>query len=461
MITLIKILDIKRTIYRQQVVIKKLLAVYPLTNLKFMFQREIIGFIILVLFLSCSNCSENIADNNKGEEPIVPLVGKTLPDWEEGYLDIHAINTGRGESTLYVFPDGTSLLADAAGSLLSSSAEIPPTPAKPNSTISSGQVIINYLQHFLEATGNDKLNYILISHFHPDHIGSYSTSLPLAPNGSFRIGGITEVGGEIPFETIIDRGYPDYDYPTDISATDLMSNYIEFINWAETSYNATAQQFEVGVSDQIVLRNNPLEYANFEIRNIVANGEVWTGNGAGSANTFPSTDELVAAGPNENIFSIGFHLSYGLFNYFAGGDLQYNGMSDYSWKDIETPVANVMTSVDLLKANHHGTANCNGSVFLNKLAPQAVIIHSWRDVQPNPETIGRMFEANVACKIFTTNMTDANKERLAVYMSRIQSTQGHIVVRVAPNGLTYTVYILEDTNEEYKVKKIFGPYQSS
>jgi glycerophosphoryl diester phosphodiesterase len=152
-------------------------------------------------------------------------------------------------------------------------------------------------------------------------------------------------------------------------------------------------------------------------------------------------------------------LTYGKFDYFAGGDLQFNDKSNYSWKDIETPVAKVVTAVDVMKANHHGTSNCNSDALLKKLVPQTVLIHTWRDVQPNPETVGRIYAANSDCKLFTTNMTDANKIRLSDYLSKFYSTQGHIVVRVAPQGLQYTIYVLDDSNEEYKVKERFGPYQ--
>src|SRR5262245_16960508 len=42
-----------------------------------------------------------------------PLVGQPLPRWTPGTLDIHQINTGRGNAALFVLPDGTSLLLDA------------------------------------------------------------------------------------------------------------------------------------------------------------------------------------------------------------------------------------------------------------------------------------------------------------------------------------------------------------
>ena len=40
-------------------------------------------------------------------------VGKALPAWEEGVLDIHAINTARGECTYIILPDGTTMVVDA------------------------------------------------------------------------------------------------------------------------------------------------------------------------------------------------------------------------------------------------------------------------------------------------------------------------------------------------------------
>ena len=40
------------------------------------------------------------------------------------------------------------------------------------------------------------------------------------------------------------------------------------------------------------------------------------------------------------------------------------------------------------------------------------------------------------------------------------STQGHVVIRVAPGGDRYWVLILEDDDQAYKVKAVHGPYQS-
>ena len=220
------------------------------------------------------------------------------------------------------------------------------------------------------------------------------------------------------------------------------------------------EQIDVGKTSQIVLRRNRSKYSNFQIRNIAGNGKVWSGNGDGFINTLPSPEELVAGDFNENILSIAFEISYGKFNYFCGGDLQYNDKSTHAWKDIETPISKVMNAVDAMKANHHATANCNGESLVNKLVPQTVIIQPWRDVHPNPETIGRFFAANSNCNIFSTNMTEANKARLGEQLPKIKSLQGHIVLRVEPGGSRYYVFILDDSNQDYRVKQVFGPYTS-
>ena len=47
------------------------------------------------------------------------LIGSPLPPWREGNFDIHHIDTGRGNSTLLVLPDGTTLMIDAGTAMVS------------------------------------------------------------------------------------------------------------------------------------------------------------------------------------------------------------------------------------------------------------------------------------------------------------------------------------------------------
>ena len=55
-------------------------------------------------------------------------VGQALPPWTPGTLDIHQINTGRGNSALLIFPDGTTMLVDAGWGGNPSPRGTPPRP---------------------------------------------------------------------------------------------------------------------------------------------------------------------------------------------------------------------------------------------------------------------------------------------------------------------------------------------
>src|SRR5262249_54345135 len=72
-------------------------------------------------------------------------VGDSLPAWTEGTLDIHQINTGKGNSALFILPDGTSLLVDAGwlGDERGRSAARG-VPQRPDATRNPGEWIARY-----------------------------------------------------------------------------------------------------------------------------------------------------------------------------------------------------------------------------------------------------------------------------------------------------------------------------
>src|SRR5690606_41021032 len=95
-------------------------------------------------------------------------VERTFPDWYECYLDVHHINTGKGESSFFIFPDGTTMLVDAG----SSSRVRPPRPnPQPNASRMPGEWISRYILHMMEGQQVKKIDYILLTHFHSDHMG--------------------------------------------------------------------------------------------------------------------------------------------------------------------------------------------------------------------------------------------------------------------------------------------------
>ena len=123
-------------------------------------------------------CAALLCGCNKGAGSF--RTGSTLPMWQEGWLDIHAINTGRGESFWFIFPDGTTMLLDASGSLPQETHPLDPPGciSRPSPDISAGRVIIDYVNHFMPEAANGKIDYFMLSHYHGDHMGAW----PGGPN---------------------------------------------------------------------------------------------------------------------------------------------------------------------------------------------------------------------------------------------------------------------------------------
>jgi len=389
-------------------------------------------------------------------------LNKPFPKWKPGYLDIHHINTGKGESAFFIFPDGTNLLVDAG--LHERPMDANAAKALPDDSREPGEWIARYIRKVLKlAKQPEKIDYVVLTHFDTDHIGAILPGLKTSREGGYVLTGITEVIEHIPATKIIDRAWPDYNWPKPLTQDHIL-NYRKFVEWQVKNKKLDAEQFKVGSKQQIALLKNPSRYSNFEIRNIVSNGVVWTGEGESAKSHYPPLESMEGRLPSENGSSLGFKLTYGKFDYFTGGDLiGVIGSNAPAWADIETPVAKVTGPVDVNVMNHHGYRDAQNEFFLSTLKPRVHIIQAWDSWHPAPTTLERVLSSTVyegPRDIFATNLIDTAKGRLGDSAKEIIDQHGHIVVRVAPGGDTYTIYVLDATNEAQIVKAIFGPYQS-
>ena len=179
------------------------------------------------------------------------------------------------------------------------------------------------------------LDFAALTHFHGDHMGTLMPDSPPSASGAYKLTGITDVGEELRIGTLLDRGWPDYDFPPP-SASPMIQNYRAFLKWQSEHRGMQVVRFEAGRSDQIVLRRAPRDFPTFEIRNIAANGRVWTGGGTATRNRFPPGIVPV----EENNCSLAFRLSYGAFTYFNGGDMAgFLAPNARAWTEMESAVA--------------------------------------------------------------------------------------------------------------------------
>jgi len=322
--------------------------------------------------------------------------GKILPAWQEGMLDLHFISTGSGNCSFCILPDGTTLLVDA-GSLTRPDPRAP--SILPDESRSVGAWISDYIRQFSPAGKDTRLDYALLTHFHDDHFGA-----------------LEEVTSTFPTSTMIDR-----------------------------------RTAVVGSSSQIRLLKSPSDFPDFKIRILFAEGKV-----------AHKTKEKVAFSkykdgdnPSENCLSVGFRLDYGPFRFYSGGDIPgigHTGATDP--KSMECLVAPLIGPVDVAVLNHHGNRDTQCAEFVSTLAPRVWIGQCWGIRHPGEEVIRRISSKYVYPgdrDIYATYMAPECKTFMNRYTEAYKSTEGHIVVRVAPGGESYDVYVLDDTNSYREV----------
>lgn len=399
-----------------------------------------------------------------------PIPGQPMPPWQEGMLDIHQINNGgSGDAAFFIFPDGTTFLLDAGACIR----ERPPrydAPPRPNGSLRPGQWIARYIRrtHSLGVKGT--LDYAAITHFHGDHLGDMADHLPISASGAYRLNGITDVAEEVPIRRMLDRGWPNYDFPVPLMDP-MVQNYRKFLDWQIVHRGMRVDRFRPGRKDQIVLQHQRQKYPQFEIRNLAANGYVWTGSGESTRNRFPAGQI-----PSENNCSIAFRLSYGAFTYFNGGDMTGIRPNQPEWDAMESAVAWVTGPVDAYALNHHGSPDSANAFFLSVLQPRVHILSNYCASQPAPDVMRRLLSTKTypgPRDIFMTNgiwpgrrenmvplFGEADTAWVLERMAEAAGARGHVVLRVDPGGATYRVIMLEDSTEHGSVLSIHGPYRS-
>lgn len=399
-------------------------------------------------------------------------VGQPLPAWQRGMLDIHTINTGTGDAALFIFPDGTTLLLDAGAT--NRAGERPPhydAPPRPDATRRPGEWIARYVRRMHPASASGALDYAALTHFHGDHMGTLTKDSPPSASGAYRLTGITDVAEMIPIRRMIDRDWPKYDFPAP-SGSEMMKNYRAFLAWQRERRGMVVERFEVGRADQIVLQRDRAAFPRFEIRNIAANAWVWTGTGTDARNRYPAGQV-----PIENNCSLAFRLTYGAFTYFNGGDMAgFLPSGTPAWRDLESAIAWVTGPVDVHDLNHHGTPDGANAFFLSVLQPRVHILSTYASSQPGPDLLRRLLSGQLypgPRDVFITNgqwpgrrehmvklYGEEETRWLLEQMRQVASTQGHVVVRVAPGGGSYQVVVVEEAGEPGRVRSVHGPYAS-
>jgi len=256
----------------------------------------------------------------------------------EGALKVVSIDVEGGGGTLFVAPDGTSLLVDTGWP--SNFGLLPSPDGAKNSA--------DRIAATARALGVKKLDYVIITHYHMDHVG-----------------GVVDLAKRIPIGTFIDHG-PNVEHdklPPDIAIGEpdrLFPKYMELIKGHPHIVAKPGQVIAMGdMTDTIVasdakVLDKPLP-------------------GAGEKNPACDTAEALSTkdeGGPENTHSVASLVSFGKVRIAAFGDL--------SWKAehaLSCPVTR-LGHVQVLIATQHGSAISSNPASIADMKPDVVVMGS-------------------------------------------------------------------------------------
>jgi beta-lactamase superfamily II metal-dependent hydrolase len=215
-------------------------------------------------------------------------------------LTVWFLDVGQGDSTLIRGPTGKTLLMDGGKNGEGTRVVLP----------------------LLKSLGIRHIDYLVSSHFHPDHLG-----------------GLDEVLAKVSVGQVWDRGtwmVPSYaDYKRYMTASARLRKAVTLGQKLDLGGGAFAQV-------------------------MAANGKVLGG----------KTVTIKGRYQAENAASIVLKVEYGDFDLFLGGDLTGGGNKT---PDVESVVAPIIGDVEVYKLSHHGSSTSSNTTLMRLLDPEVSV----------------------------------------------------------------------------------------
>lgn len=307
-------------------------------------------------------------------------------------LLIEAIDVEGGGATLYITPEKQSLLVDTGW----------PAGVGAKDPSSAERIVAAARRH-----GLAKIDYVLVTHYHVDHVG-----------------GVAELLGQFPVGTILDHGPNREEPPPNAPPASkafqpavLYQKYVEAIQGHERRSLKAGDTFEVGSMRLTVI----------------------TSDGATIGQPLPGAGDKISEcdamkpldknGGEENARSVGVVLTFGRARIATFGDLTWNVE-----KDLVCPRDKV-GRVDLFFVSNHGTNLNNSPALLRALAPRIAIVGNGAKKGADAEsytTVSRSPRLERLWQLHYAERADAGHNTSEAYIANPKSeTDGRASIEVS------------------------------
>jgi competence protein ComEC len=242
-------------------------------------------------------------------------------------LKIDVLDVEGGQATLIVSPSGESLLVDTGW---------PGNNGRDADRIAAAA----------KAAGVSRIDYLVITHFHTDHVG-----------------GVPQLAAKMPIGTFVDHGDT---VEHDAAGDALYKSYI--------AARDKAKHLLVKPGDTIPIKG-------LDVRVVTAGGDaIKTALPmGGQPNALCTGAPMRDPDPSENARSVGIVVTLGAFRFADFGDLTWNKEHDLVCPN------NVIGPIDVYLTTHHGLNQSNNPALVNAIAPRVAIMNNGSKKGGSPE----------------------------------------------------------------------------
>ena len=331
-----------------------------------------------------------------------------LPAWadaKDGRLDIYFIDVEGGAATLFVTPQGESLLVDSG---------YPDNNGRDRDRI---------LKVVRDVAGLKQIDNASVSHWHLDHYGNHAA-----------------LSTQIKIVNFWDRGIPDA-LIEDKGFVDRVADY------RRASQNES-KALKAGDKLPLKAGKTPLD-----VTIVTASREVIPN--TGKPNPFAEKNQPKPEDTSDNAASVSFLMTFGRFKFLACGDLTWNVEAK-----LMTP-NNPLGQVDLFMATHHGLPVSNNPTMVLAIDPVVTVMCNGPTKGGDAGVIKTIQECESFQALYQLHRNinlKADQQTPPEFIANTETTADckgvWVKASVAPDGESYTVQIGPDGKPTtYKTRK--------
>lgn len=326
-----------------------------------------------------------------------------------GELSIYFIDVEGGQATLLVTPGGQSLLIDAG---FPAQGTFESRPGKPELARDPNRVVAA-----AHDAGVTRIDFLLNTHFHGDHMG-----------------GIPELAQLLPVGTFVDHGKP-------LDSAEMTSPGTLALFAAYDRVRSKGRHLDVKPGDRVPLKD-------INVRVVSSGGDTLTHAlpGAGSQARGCNAPAVRPGEPNENPRSTGVLITFGKFRFLDVGDLTGDPLHR-----LACPT-DLIGRVDVYLVAHHGGSDAADPALFETLRPRVAVMNNGQQKGGSVityELLHRVMAAEDTWQLHRSEAAGDQNFSETQIANLDESTAYWIKLSARPNG-SFTVF-----NGRTKVQKAY------